>query len=798
MSLRFARLVPLFAFSSVAFATDSHIFDLFHIHADCLDKAVSLVRDAIPASLLDMHIAPFAAKQLGCNIPARELTLVDASLSMVDALKSALSLDFPMRQSKLDVVLKATVATVAHCGVDIVNKRAANRLVLLSASLLVAPLNFALRELVSDFGKPIAGHINFALVEVLVRAVGWRHTSLVHDLVKGFNPIGDIRSTSCLRPVEEPPSPHITRDSNLKSFDDAVQHLSRKAKQNCSDALKDQWEVWSKSLQECHEQFCVGPLSRGQVESLFKDTEFGPRCIPAFGIYQKGKLRRIDDACRSGHNLLTRMHETIVCVSADLPADIAHEFYKFLSFDVRLRLGTDDIASAYRVLLSGAPQYNIAAVWHPQEPDGRGGRVEYFALRGFNFGLKSAPVHLATLMRPLVEFARKIGLVACDQFYDDVLVVDPIFGGDSAQRTLEYIFRLIGFPFAPKKHERLRDANAFLGVVTDLSCAAAGYLILRVKEKRRLKLLEELKDIKAKNKLSPAHAARIRGKLYFTTTSAFFGVGRPALHAFTHRQYSDNRNSALNANLLSSIDFFIELLQNLPSQRIPLRDSDIKPLYIWSDAMWELHKSEDGCVATAVDTESGETFYIADAAIAFVVFDPMDQTWHTCFANVDRDVIRMMVPGKKTYIGQLEVLAATAVLSSMPTDRLFGRNSLFWIDNLAAKYSLQKGYSKVDDSGRIINAFKVMQAKLRMSFHFEYVPSLQNLADLPSRNGFAKMCEVIQAATGVQMVLDGPGKNLFQYDFVLPKFSTWAEPLADLPRKRQSRSGSRGSKRSKA
>ena len=103
-------------------------------------------------------------------------------------------------------------------------------------------------------------------------------------------------------------------------------------------------------------------------------------------------------------------------------------------------------------------------------------------------------------------------------------------------------------------------------------------------------------------------------------------------------------------------------------------------------------------MATAVDSDTGETFYIADAAIAFVVFDPMDQTWHTCYASIDREVIRMMVPGKKTYIGQLEVLAATAVLSSMPDDRLLGRNSLLWIDNLAAKYGLQKGYSKVDDS----------------------------------------------------------------------------------------------------
>ena len=60
------------------------------------------------------------------------------------------------------------------------------------------------------------------------------------------------------------------------------------------------------------------------------------------------------------------MRETIVCVKADLPADIAIEFYKCLPEGVRLRIGTDDIASAYRLMVSAAPEYNVAAVWQPK------------------------------------------------------------------------------------------------------------------------------------------------------------------------------------------------------------------------------------------------------------------------------------------------------------------------------------------------------------------------------------------------------------------------------------------------
>ena len=236
----------------------------------------------------------------------------------------------------------------------------------------------------------------------------------------------------------------------------------------------------------------------------------------------------------------------------------------------------------------------------------------------------------------------------------------------------------------------------------------------------------------------------------------------------------------------------------MPAQHVPIREPSDPPLYVWSDAMFELVKDERSAAVSALDDESKEVFHAASAAIAFVVFDPVDGTWHSCSAQVGPDVLKLMVPGKRTYIGQLEALAAAAVLSSMPAVRLRGRRMLFWIDNLAAKYGLQKGYSKVDDSGRIINSFKVSQARLGVSIHFEYVPSHQNVADLPSRDRVAEMRQVIFDATGTALVGEGPGQNWFEYDFQLPEFRTWESPLGPWPAKRVARSGSRGAKRQKA
>ena len=126
------------------------------------------------------------------------------------------------------------------------------------------------------------------------------------------------------------------------------------------------------------------------------------------------------------------------------------------------------------------------------------------------------------MLNPLVDLVRKLFLVPCGRFYDDVLTVDRRAHGASAQLCLNFFFSMIGLPFSPKKHERCRSANAFLGVMNDFSFLNLGYVLLRIKEKRRRKLRAELKKVLEDGRLTPAHAARLRGKLYFSTCSAFF------------------------------------------------------------------------------------------------------------------------------------------------------------------------------------------------------------------------------------------------------------------------------------
>jgi hypothetical protein len=111
-----------------------------------------------------------------------------------------------------------------------------------------------------------------------------------------------------------------------------------------------------------------------------------------------------------------------------------------------------------------------------------------------------------------------------------------------------------------------------------------------------------------------------------------------------------------------------------------------------------------------------------------------------------------------------------------------------WIDNLSAKYALQKGYSKVGDTGMVVNSFKVMQAKRQLRVWFEYVPSEQNIADLPSRRSWGELHRVIDSVSGGLW-------TCFRYDVVIPSYESWLSPLKGHVSSKRRRHGSRGAKR---
>jgi hypothetical protein len=114
----------------------------------------------------------------------------------------------------------------------------------------------------------------------------------------------------------------------------------------------------------------------------------------------------------------------------------------------------------------------------------------------------------------------------------------------------------------------------------------------------------------------------------------------------------------------------------------------------------------------------------------------------------------------KTYIAQLEVLAAVSVYYTFADD-LRGRQANHMIDNTVALSGLVHGYARKVDLARMVNAFHLQLAGLHTDVWLEFVPSLANIADLPSRNEF----ELLKRLGGQQVAI------------TIPPAADWHAPL---------------------
>ena len=156
-----------------------------------------------------------------------------------------------------------------------------------------------------------------------------------------------------------------------------------------------------------------------------------------------------------------------------------------------------------------------------------------------------------------------------------------------------------------------------------------------------------------------------------------------------------------------------------------------------------------------------------------VVFDPVDRAVSWAAARPEwSTLLRFWPRDRKTYISQLELLAAVAAYSTYP--HLFaGRRVHHFIDNTAALSALVHGYSQKTEMALMVNAFYLQLTGLRASVYFDYVPSKANIADLPSRNAFAELRAALLSPAPF------PGAPEDDHKLRVPALSAWDRPLED-------------------
>ena len=195
-------------------------------------------------------------------------------------------------------------------------------------------------------------------------------------------------------------------------------------------------------------------------------------------------------------------------------------------------------------------------------------------------------------------------------------------------------------------------------------------------------------------------------------------------------------------------DFFEALLSIQPNGRprlpdlvIPLAPDTTPPLLVYTDAAYSRkHRSSD---SDQCDAD------LHLARLGFVVYDPtaLDTTRGSRGLLLYSDltpsaaVISTFSPNLSTYIAQLEALAALTVYASPNAwsqvgIHIRGRRVNHFIDNTVTISAFTHGYARTTDLARLSNAFHLTLAGMGTHSWLEYVPSLANIADLPSRGKF--------------------------------------------------------------
>ena len=384
------------------------------------------------------------------------------------------------------------------------------------------------------------------------------------------------------------------------------------------------------------------------------------------------------------------------------------------------------------------PQFGVVALYHPERRC-----VVYATMSGFNFGKVAAVTQFNRYSRFVERVMRAVFAWCGCSYFDDFCTVEPAFAGDSGQRVLAAVMRILGVPLASEKHVPMSGRFTFLGVETNLAQFAGRAIVeLGIAAERATRLAEAIEAMLEVGVCAPAEAARMAGRLGFASSWAQGRFGRALMQPLYRQQ--EGSGSEIGRALRYALLAFLHLLRRgWRPRRFRFDWRRWRPtVKIWTDAAWEPESADP-------------------AMVAFVVFFPAEgrgvrERWVYGYARVPDDIMERFCQ-RVQYIGQLEILAAIAVYYSVP--ELYERQAVHWIDNTGAVAALVKGYARAPDSVRMVHAFAAFMLGRAMSVWFEYVPSKANIADLPSRFEFTLLREL-----GAE-----------EREFIFPPFASWDE-----------------------
>ena len=555
------------------------------------------------------------------------------------------------------------------------------------------PLNACMRDMMPAHVLCVCGEYNLALMSAMCDATQFPDTHLVRRFIKGFPIYGELACTGVYAKGGELPThdfaQEMTPAKNYEFNTSLRRSVARRAEQALAAGVESEsWQsmeaVWEATIKEVREAWCVGgghtepvacegEMARGMSQ---RELENHPwirgktyRLIRRFGVYQNDKWRPVDDATENMINACTGSTEKIKLITPDHTARAARAFvqaYDEIGVEVpAVEQGTDDAKKYFRRFPNADPAYMVIALWDPRVRVFEATSVVYFILPSFIFGCYSAVFASSRYTAYLTHISRRLLGIPTGGYVDDFSVVEPPCtlgsGQDAMGEVADYV---IGF--ADDKHVPMNQLTLFIGVQTDMRWIPILFeVFISVTDKRRRKLREILQpyvDLRFGEALRLTHAQALKlfGKSRFVLCPVFGRLGLAALQGLQIRARSTQ--VTVQSDVHRAVCFLDRAVSLLRPTIFPLRPACKRPVPV-------------------IFTDACDKKGVLQGLGVFIWCPYRQQSWYT-FAPAPAWMMQLFqrLKFKKTYIGQLELVAAVVAYLTFP-DVLSDRLCHHFIDN---------------------------------------------------------------------------------------------------------------------
>jgi hypothetical protein len=240
--------------------------------------------------------------------------------------------------------------------------------------------------------------------------------------------------------------------------------------------------------------------------------------------------------------------------------------------------------------------------------------------------------------------------------------------------------------------------------------------MLEVTEERKEELQAEINECLQKKRLTPGHAAKLKGKLLYAASQLWGKIGRAFLRALSERQYTKRYREIVDKALELSLKEWNRLLDTAPRRKLlPEAGTGVEALAFTDGYAPDERKGERGL------PQVGGVVFVKGGAVPPMYFS----------AVLGQDLIDTWLP-RKNQIAMVELFAPALALL-LAKDRLRGKRVLFFVDSECVEGALVKGYSSREDMSELVGKFWHEAAAMKMNVYIDRVSTDGNPADGPSR-----------------------------------------------------------------